>query len=55
MRYFIWLIFANSYLSRAAAMPAYIPAASVAVLILGLRVVARVSKSKARRPCLPDE
>lgn len=46
--YYIWFIFANSYLSRSAVIPAYIPVAVVVVFILGLRVAARVSKSRAR-------
>lgn len=46
--YYIWLIFANSYLGRAATMPAYIPVAALVVFILGLRIVARVSRSRVR-------
>ena len=46
--YYIWLIFASSYFSRAAVIPAYIPVATVVVFILGLRLAARVSKSRAR-------
>ena len=45
--YYIWFIFANSYLSRAAVIPAYIPVAAVIVFILGLRLAARVSRSRA--------
>ncbi len=46
--YYIWLIFANSYLSRAIVMPAYIPVAIVVLFILGLRIAARISKSRSR-------
>jgi sulfoxide reductase heme-binding subunit YedZ len=46
--YYIWLIFANSYLSRAVAMPAYIPVAALVIFILGLRIAARVSRARAR-------
>ena len=46
--YYIWLIFASYYLSRAAIIPAYIPAAVLVVFILGLRLAARLSKSRAR-------
>jgi DMSO/TMAO reductase YedYZ heme-binding membrane subunit len=46
--YYVWLIFANSYLSRAAVMPSYIPVAALVVFILGLRVAARISKSRSR-------
>lgn len=47
--YYIWLIFANSYLSRAAMIPAYVPVAALVVFILGLRIAARVSKARVRR------
>lgn len=50
--YYIWLIFANSYLSRAVVMPGYIPVVAVAIFILGLRVAARGSRWKARRATL---
>lgn len=46
--YYIWLIFANSYLARALVMPAYIPVAALVVFILGLRVAARLSKARMR-------
>jgi methionine sulfoxide reductase heme-binding subunit len=46
--YYIWLIFANSYLARAVAIPAYIPAGAFVILILGLRIAARVSRARAR-------
>ncbi|MBL8265117.1 hypothetical protein [Steroidobacter sp.] len=51
--YYIWLIFANSYLSRAAIIPAYIPVAAVVVFILGLRIAARVSRAN-RASSLPS-
>lgn len=47
--YYIWLVFANSYLSRAAVIPGYIPVAVLVVFILGLRIAARVSRSRAKR------
>lgn len=46
--YYIWLIFANSYLARAASIPAYIPAGALVIFILGLRIAARVSRARAR-------
>lgn len=46
--YYIWLIFANSYLARAMTIPAYIPIAMVVVFILGLRIAARLSKARMR-------
>jgi DMSO/TMAO reductase YedYZ heme-binding membrane subunit len=46
--YYIWLIFANSYLARALVMPAYIPVATLVVFILGLRIAARLSKARLR-------
>jgi sulfoxide reductase heme-binding subunit YedZ len=46
--YYIWLIFASFYFSRAAIIPAYIPAASLVAFVLVLRLAARVSKSRAR-------
>ncbi|MDY6946842.1 MAG: hypothetical protein SXG53_14085 [Pseudomonadota bacterium] len=45
--YYIWFIFANSYFSRASVARTYIPVAAVVVFILGLRLAARVSKSRA--------
>jgi methionine sulfoxide reductase heme-binding subunit len=47
--YYIWLIFANSYLARATMIPAYIPVAALVVFILGLRITARISKARVRR------
>jgi DMSO/TMAO reductase YedYZ heme-binding membrane subunit len=47
--YYIWLIFAYSYLERAALMPAYIPAAILVVFMLALRLSARISRSRARQ------
>jgi DMSO/TMAO reductase YedYZ heme-binding membrane subunit len=46
--YYIWLIFASYYFSRAAIIPAYIPIAALVAFILILRLAARVSKSRAR-------
>lgn len=48
--YYIWLIFANSYIGRALAMPEYIPAAALVVLALGLRIAARVTRPRAAQP-----
>jgi sulfoxide reductase heme-binding subunit YedZ len=45
--YYIWFIFANSYLSRAAVIPAYIPAGVAVLFVLGLRVAALISRSRA--------
>jgi len=46
--YYIWLVFANSYLSRALSMPAYIPVGALVIFMLGLRIAARVSRARAR-------
>jgi methionine sulfoxide reductase heme-binding subunit len=46
--YYIWLIFANSYLSRAVSLPEYIPAGALVIFILGLRVAARISRARAK-------
>jgi len=47
--YYIWLIFASYYLSRAAIVSAYIPMGVLVVLILVLRLAARISKSRSRQ------
>jgi DMSO/TMAO reductase YedYZ heme-binding membrane subunit len=46
--YYVWLIFANSYLPRAAAAPAYLPAAALLVLVIGLRFAARLRMLRGR-------
>jgi DMSO/TMAO reductase YedYZ heme-binding membrane subunit len=46
--YYIWLIFASYYFSRAAIIPAYIPVAALVAFVLVLRLAARVSKSRGR-------
>jgi methionine sulfoxide reductase heme-binding subunit len=46
--YYIWLIFANSYISRAAMIPEYIPVALLVVAALALRIAARVAKTRAQ-------
>jgi DMSO/TMAO reductase YedYZ heme-binding membrane subunit len=51
--YYIWLIFANSYLSRAATEPAYVPAAMLVVFALGLRVAARIAKARGEMGTFP--
>jgi sulfoxide reductase heme-binding subunit YedZ len=52
--YCIWLIFANSYIGRALAMPEYIPAAALVVLALGLRIAARVARPRAPQPAIAN-
>jgi hypothetical protein len=52
--YYIWLIFANSYIGRALAMPEYIPAAALVVLALGLRIAARVAGPRAAQPAVAN-
>jgi len=47
--YYIWLIFANSYVARAVQMPEYIPIALVVASALVLRIAARVSQSQEDR------
>jgi len=46
--YYIWFVFANSYLGRAFSMPAYIPVAALVMFMLGLRIAALVSRTRAR-------
>jgi DMSO/TMAO reductase YedYZ heme-binding membrane subunit len=46
--YYIWLVFANSYVGRAVSMPAYVPVAVLVIFILGLRIAAGVSRTRAR-------
>lgn len=46
--YYVWFIFANSYIGRAITMPEYIAPALLVVLALGLRIAARLSRSRAR-------
>jgi sulfoxide reductase heme-binding subunit YedZ len=50
--YYIWLIFANSYIGRALAMPEYIPAAALVLLALGLRIAARVARPRTAQPAV---
>jgi methionine sulfoxide reductase heme-binding subunit len=50
--YYVWLIFANSYIARAVMSPEYIPLALVVVLALALRIAARVSRSRAQQPAM---
>jgi DMSO/TMAO reductase YedYZ heme-binding membrane subunit len=52
--YYIWLIFANSYIGRALEMPEYIPAAAIVVLALGLRIAARVARPRASQPVIAN-
>jgi len=48
--YYIWLIFANSYIGRALAMPEYIPAGAIMLLALGLRIAAHWSRPRVAQP-----
>jgi sulfoxide reductase heme-binding subunit YedZ len=50
--YYIWLIFANSYIARAVQMPEYVPIAILVVSALVLRIAARVSRSRAQQPAV---
>jgi methionine sulfoxide reductase heme-binding subunit len=52
--YYIWLIFANSYIGRALTMPEYIPAAALVVLALALRIAARVAGPRAAQPAVAN-
>lgn len=45
--YYIWIVFANSYISRALAMPEYVPIALLVIAALGLRIAARVVHARA--------
>jgi methionine sulfoxide reductase heme-binding subunit len=48
--YYVWLIFANSYFSRALMMPEYIPIAVLLGVALGLRIAARIARTRVRQP-----
>jgi hypothetical protein len=48
--YYVWLIFANSYVARAVQMPAYIPVAALVVGALALRIAARIARSREQQP-----
>lgn len=50
--HYIWLIFANSYIGRALAMPEYIPAAALVLLALGLRIAAHVARPRPAQPAV---
>ncbi|MGH8174877.1 MAG: hypothetical protein ACREV5_01280 [Steroidobacter sp.] len=50
--YYVWLIFANSYISRAIMMPEYIPIAALVVFALVLRIAARIARSRAQQPAI---
>jgi methionine sulfoxide reductase heme-binding subunit len=50
--YYVWLIFANSYVSRALLMPEYIPIVMLIMLALVLRIAARVSRSRSQQPAV---
>jgi sulfoxide reductase heme-binding subunit YedZ len=52
--YYIWLIFANSYIGRALAMPEYIPAAALVLLALGLRIADRVARPRSAQPAIAN-
>jgi methionine sulfoxide reductase heme-binding subunit len=47
--YYIWLIFASTYLGRAGKMPAYIPVAALVVGAIGLRIAARIARSREQQ------
>jgi methionine sulfoxide reductase heme-binding subunit len=48
--YYVWLIFANSYISRAVMTPEYIPVAILLVAALGLRIAARIAPARVQQP-----
>lgn len=50
--YYIWIIFANSYIGRALAMPEYIPAAAIVVLALVLNIAARVARPRGAQAAI---
>jgi methionine sulfoxide reductase heme-binding subunit len=50
--YYIWIIFANSYIGRALSMPEYIPAAAIVVLALVLNITARVARPRGAQPAI---
>ena len=52
--YYIWLIFANSYVSRAVMDTGYLPMAAIVVGALALRIVAAVAKARSRQ-ALPEK
>jgi len=48
--YYVWIIFANSYFSRAVMMPEYIPVAVLLGVALGLRIAARIARTRVQQP-----
>jgi methionine sulfoxide reductase heme-binding subunit len=52
--YYIWLIFANSYIARAVQMPEYVPIAMLVVSAVVLRIAARVSRFPGRKEAPRD-
>ena len=50
--YYVWLIFANSYVSRAVLLPEYIPVALLVVSALALRIAARLSRAHTQQPAV---
>jgi methionine sulfoxide reductase heme-binding subunit len=48
--YYIWLIFLNSYATRAMTEASYVPIALLLIGALVLRVAARIAKARARQP-----
>jgi len=52
--YYVWLIFASSYIGRAMDMPEYIPYAVLVLLALALRIAARVARSRGEQPAVAN-
>ena len=48
--YYVWLIFANSYISRAVMTPEYILPAVLMVAALALRIAARLARARMQQP-----
>ncbi len=47
--WFLWILFAQSYLPRAVASPAHLPVAALVLAVLGVRIAARVQGRRAAR------
>jgi DMSO/TMAO reductase YedYZ heme-binding membrane subunit len=50
--YYVWLIFANSYISRALMTPEYILPAALVIAALALRIAARIARARVQQPAV---
>lgn len=52
--YYVWIVFANSYIGRALMIPEYIPIALLVLAALGLRIAARIARARAPQAALAN-